>query len=112
MKFILFVLLVGAVAQTREAVTREAVLFGDTSSDEFKTPEGMELVRRKIELHKAHDNLFEEYRLVKLKGHSFTDKEEEDKVYQELLAINAVLEKIQADAEELDADIDIYLSKL
>lgn len=106
MKF-LFVLLVGVVVHTSEAV-----ILSDTPSEEFQTPEGMELVRRNIALHKARDNLFEEYRLVKLKSHTVANVEEEENVYQKMLAINAVLEQIQVDADKLDDDIDLYRSRL
>ena len=107
MKFLLFVLLVGVVVHTGEAV-----ILSDTPSEEFQTPEGMELVRRNNALHKARDNLFKEYQQVKLKGYAVTNEEDENTVYKQMLAINAVLEQIQVDADKLDADIDMYLSRL
>ena len=78
-------------------------------SEEFETPAGMQLVRRKIALDKSKENLFEEY--VKLKGYAVSTEEEEDRVYQKMEAVFTALEQLQKDVDNLDTDIDTYLKK-
>jgi hypothetical protein len=104
MKFLLLSLLLGVTLSNGEYYP----LMTGVPYGEFQTQEELDLVRRNVELHKARNHLEEEYRMVKLKRATMFTEKDEKEVMRETLEVAKVLEKIQVEADKLDADIETY----